>query len=833
MIAESPARHEVELGAPLVGKAGQMLDKGLIKAGIDRSRLRLVNLISVRPNHDKFDEHLDEDVKWGHEELEKELSRLRAAKVIVALGANPLKWLTGLHSYRVSRGANGFTRGGISDWRGSLISGSHWLIKKHPQYAPITSIPIYATYHPAAVLRQMEWHVDFFRDLKNAAKVARGEFTLPVERQIYFNNLGALEEMAYAKRTLENGNHAPLVDLVAIDTEQNPDLIGIATDEEVHVFDPNEDPRFVAAVKHVMENPHVCKVAHNWNHDAPWLFKRFGIRLVPPRFDTMGGAHILDPSLGKSLSPDISSRFTGWPFHKWMDEIDSVTYNAYDAACTYDAFWPIQDQLHARELSHVSSHDHKLLDAFMEMQERGFRIDMTRRQEVEEELTAKLDIAEAKLEEDVQTVVRARIKRFKKPHLFLKMRNCPCCGGGTKQRQRCWSCASSGGFAFLEKPTARQARAWGYKSLKELISNFPACQTCAGSGKTEEWQPFNSDSDDQVGDLIYRGLGIAARRYKGKETVRVKQLSLISDKHPLIDEIVKTQELRAQQETVVRLEPDTDGRLHCVFDPWGTVSGRVAGKEGLIYRGTNPMNIPKSARVFVVPDPGMFLMYPDMEQIEARAVCVLSDDPGLKAALTEIMPEKGKPDIHLFVQRALAKVGVLLTRQECKKLEYAAFYGIRASNLAKEIGINEHDATKALDAFSYVFPGVPRWHRDTLAEALDTRTLTSPTGRIRTWLGYIYDPVTKGVKYEVAKEMWSYRPQDMAAWVLGEGAIELAGEPYVKLLIHVHDALLMEGPVERKDELVSYATKALTRRLWDMDFPAEMRVGANWYEACA
>jgi len=344
-----------------------------------------------------------------------------------------------------------------------------------------------------------------------------------------------------------------------------------------------------------------------------------------------------------------------------------------------------------------------------------------------------------------------------------------------------------------------------------------------------------------VADLVYRGLNIPPRKFKGKETVRIMQLEMIQDKHPLIAQIVEVQKLRADYETIDRLEPDTDGRLHCVFDPWGTRAGRVAGKEGLIYAGTNPMNIPKKARKLVVPDEGMFFMYPDMEQIEARNVAVLSKDEGLKAALTDIIAEKGRPDIHLFVKRELDKIDPHLLdgghtaefgyRQSCKKLEYAAFYGIRPSNLGKELGISERNAKKALDTFGYVFPGVPRWHRDTLEEALDTRTLVSPTGRLRTWPGYIYDPKLKTVKYEVAKEMWSYKPQDMAAYVLALGLIELKDDPDVEILIHVHDAPLLQGPIAKKDILIPRVLNALTRTLWGMTYPAESKTGMDWYEA--
>ncbi len=65
LVAESPASREMEQGEPLVGPSGRKLDLFLERAGLDRSKIRLVNVVPVRAPHDKFDEHLPEDLEWG------------------------------------------------------------------------------------------------------------------------------------------------------------------------------------------------------------------------------------------------------------------------------------------------------------------------------------------------------------------------------------------------------------------------------------------------------------------------------------------------------------------------------------------------------------------------------------------------------------------------------------------------------------------------------------------------------------------------------------------------------------------------------------------------
>jgi hypothetical protein len=75
----------------------------------------------------------------------------------------------------------------------------------------------------------------------------------------------------------------------------------------------------------------------------------------------------------------------------------------------------------------------------------------------------------------------------------------------------------------------------------------------------------------------------------------------------------------------------------------------------------------------------------------------------------------------------------------------------------------------------------------------------------------------------------------MAAWVLAEGLCSMyydSGEwgKLLQPLIHVHDALLIETPIERVEEGKALALKLLSRELWGMKFTAEMKTGNNWEE---
>lgn len=868
IVGESPAQHELLQGIPLVGPSGQLLNKGLVHVGIDRSRCRIINLIPVRAPNDKFALHDSRDVEWAGDLFRQEISQLAKAKVFIALGANPTEWLLGGKPPVIKWNAEREDKGFISAWRGSVIPVSQLQLgadgndPKAEDYVAsinLTPVPTFGyiipTFHPSAVLRQFNWHPWFLIDLAKAAQVAKGRQEQRVYRKWYRNDPVALERLSNSD-----------VNLLSYDTEMEPPIVGIATEDEVHVFEWHEGYR--RALTKLLTSRSILKVAHRWLHDYAFTRKVMEIDIEAPIFDSVGGAMALNGALQKELSPHIATRFTNWPYHKWLSNIDQLHYCGMDAVVTYDSYWPMMMQMANRGLVNTAGivspgekppmsivdYDHKLLMPLMKMQEKGFRIDESERVRVERELQNDLDVGSVELSFMVQPIVNAEIKRFKKPHLFRVPRKCDCCGGGTKQKDHCLTCYVAANFTSVygaTPPTVKDLANMMSTTQKAIKEAFPSCIICHGTGKIIKDLPFNPDSPDQVADIIYRGLHIRPRKFKGKETIKAAQLDPLRDKHPIINKVVELSELRADYDTVARLRAGADGCLHCEFDPWGTESGRVAGKEGLVEFGTNPMNLPKEARRFVIPREGYEFIYPDMAQIEARAMAVLSKDKSLRSALYDVLPDLGKPDYHTWLLRAIHDYDntINISRDQSKRVSYAGFYGARPEQLAKELTaeafrkgdgqvVTGDMAGRILQTLYRVCPEVPRWQSHVCDEVLRTRQLRSPTGRVFNWVGYIKDRKSGELDYEIRKQVWSRLPQDMGAYVLGLGLIDMYYTPNVwgnvmNPLIHVHDALLIEVPIAKVEVAKPLAVSMLSRYIWEMDFPAETSnkgsKGTNWY----
>jgi uracil-DNA glycosylase len=880
-VAESPADVELRLGAPLVGPSGKMWDKCLSAAGLPREIFRIVNIVPVQAPGNKFEKHDPRHLAWGLHLFRQELKRACAngLELIVTLGNNPLHYLlpglpfapryTDDEKGKRERSRIGVWRGSLLPWAGEIGAGAGWnsvadyerlLVPAQPR-SGAPGVQVLPTYHPAAVLRQFAWHRNAIADFKKVRKFLNGEWEWPREREWFVNDLSAVPQLLEAVKQEQ---------VVSFDTEMWPyPILAFTTEDQVHVFEWDE--RWRSAVEEILQGP-ALKIAHNIGHDLTFVRERFGIEPERPYYDTAGGAHVLHCAERKTLSPDISTRYTSWPYHKWLVNVDPKRYCGYDTVVPYDAYWVQLKELIGRGLLPVAQHDHKLLTHLLQMQWDGFRVDEPKRAEAVKALTGELEEATAVMTTTAVPIAREKIDRFRKPHLFRVRRKCLCCGGGSVSREHCWRC---GGLkqkpkrkedytllaAVLGKGVAKAIDFDGSKQreflkthkVSELRDMLPRCAYCGPDGKRARWLPIKPASEFQIADLLYRGLRLEPRKYKGKETVRRDQLESLRHRHPLVEQVIQCSEVAADLTTMKRLEPDEDGKAHCVFDPWGTESGRVAGSEGLIQRGTNPMNIPKKHRYVVRADDDHLLIAPDKSQIEARCIAVTSQDAGLMRAFAEPInwpgnSRHGTIDSHTRVRQMLDELGVKLSRDQCKRLTFALFYGATPKQLAIEMNaevvrkgeggqVTHQQMLRATDAFFRQFRGVRDYHLNIVDQILRTRKVKSITGREREWPSYVYDGRKKSVTKKIKKQGYSFPPQDMAAWVLAEGLhalTQLTSRTLCKPLIHVHDELVIQIPKRPRlrEEATAAIRECLTMKLWGMEFPCDVgKAAANWKEA--
>lgn len=135
-IGEGPGADEDMQGLPFVGKAGKLMNMAFEGLGIDRQKVYIANIVKCRPPSNRNPE--DDEAVACLNYLRNQVVLVKP-KIIVLLGSVALKNILGKEY-------------GITASRGK------WVERKGILYMP--------TWHPAALLRDDNKKIEFWKDLK-------------------------------------------------------------------------------------------------------------------------------------------------------------------------------------------------------------------------------------------------------------------------------------------------------------------------------------------------------------------------------------------------------------------------------------------------------------------------------------------------------------------------------------------------------------------------------------------------------------------------------------------------------------------------------------------
>lgn len=134
-VGEAPGADEDAQGEPFVGRAGKLLTETLIKIGLQREEVYICNILKCRPPNNR--DPLPSEVEKCEPYLLKQLSLIKP-KIIVALG-------------RIAGN--------------TLLRRNETLTNLRKEIYNYYEIPLFVTFHPAAILRNMSWKTIFEEDL--------------------------------------------------------------------------------------------------------------------------------------------------------------------------------------------------------------------------------------------------------------------------------------------------------------------------------------------------------------------------------------------------------------------------------------------------------------------------------------------------------------------------------------------------------------------------------------------------------------------------------------------------------------------------------------------
>lgn len=352
-------------------------------------------------------------------------------------------------------------------------------------------------------------------------------------------------------------------------------------------------------------------------------------------------------------------------------------------------------------------------------------------------------------------------------------------------------------------------------------------------------ETFNISSPKQLGVILFEKLKLPViKKTKTGYSTDSSVLDALLDKHPMIDKILRFRALKKLISTYLDgleplISPET-GRIHTHFNQMVTATGRLSSSD------PNLQNIPirteqgRKIRSIFIPGKGYdYIVSGDYSQIELRLLAHLSQDPTMIDGF-----QKGQ-DIH---RRTASEVfGIPWDevtpeeRSHAKAVNFGIIYGISDFGLARNISISRQKAKDYIDSYFARYSTIHAYMNGLIESAKQSGMAVTMFGRRRA----LPDINSKNfTRRSFAERTAMNTPiQGSAADIikLAMNAVQDELEKRKlksKLLVQVHDELVLEVPAAEKEE-IEKLLKDTMEHIVELSVPlvVDIHSGANWEEA--
>ncbi len=351
---------------------------------------------------------------------------------------------------------------------------------------------------------------------------------------------------------------------------------------------------------------------------------------------------------------------------------------------------------------------------------------------------------------------------------------------------------------------------------------------------------FNLSSPKQIGEVLFGEMQLVEKPKKtktGQYKTNEAELLKLQHKHPIVDEILNYRELSKLKSTYVdalpKLISPVDNKLHTTYSQSVAVTGRLSS--------TNPnlQNIPiktergKRIREAFVPFVDSFLLSADYSQIELRIMAYFSKDTTMIAAF------RNGEDIHSTTAAKVFGVDVADVtaemRYQAKAVNFGIIYGQTPFGLSQSLGIPLREAREIIDNYFEEFSSIKDYMEETQENARRNGYVQTLFGRRR----YLPDinSANSVVRGFAERNAINSPIQGTAADLIKMAMNHIHAKLQVgfgtKLILQVHDELVLDVPSSEVDEVKNLVHREMTQvyELGDVPLEVSIGIGKNWLEA--
>jgi DNA polymerase-1 len=348
---------------------------------------------------------------------------------------------------------------------------------------------------------------------------------------------------------------------------------------------------------------------------------------------------------------------------------------------------------------------------------------------------------------------------------------------------------------------------------------------------------FNINSPKQLGDVLFNKLNLPKplKYGKGKTiSTAVDVLEGLAAEHDVPRLVLEYRQLTKLKSTYVDALPaladPRTGRVHTTFNMAGSATGRLSSINPNLQNIPIRTELGREIRAAFVAEPGSVLLAADYSQIELRLLAHFSADPLLVEAF------RTNQDIHTLT--ASQVFGVLAAdvnaehRRRAKAVNFGIVYGLSAFGLSQQIGIDQKEAKRFIDAYFEKYAGVRTFIDRTLERARAEFKVATLFGRVRP----IPDILSKNPNLRGFAERTAVNTplQGTAADLIKVAMIRIDAELAnrnlrSRMLLQVHDELVFEVPESELDMMKQFVQDQMENvHALQVPLKVELGTGPNW-----
>lgn len=353
---------------------------------------------------------------------------------------------------------------------------------------------------------------------------------------------------------------------------------------------------------------------------------------------------------------------------------------------------------------------------------------------------------------------------------------------------------------------------------------------------------FNIKSPKQVAAILFDRLELKTRKKRGKSknSTSAEVLTQLAEEYEIARLILEHRKYTKLKTTYTEVLPELvdykDKRIHTSFNQAVTSTGRLSSSN------PNLQNIPirteegNKIRQAIVPcdKKNYQIMSADYSQIELRLLAHVSRDEHLIEAFNTGV------DVHTLTASKVFDVPFEKVtkdmRYKAKAVNFGIVYGQTKYGLAKALKISAEEAGSFIDKYFKTYPGIKAYMENMVKLVEEQGYVETISGRKRYLENEINSP--NAMIREFAKRAAINHPmQGSASDLIKLAMVDFAkslkdNQCKSKLILQVHDELVIEVAKEELEQIKTLVTKAMELgQPLKVPLLVDINTGESWKES--